>query len=69
MPETYSYRIQRKGYKSIRGTVTMDGTEKTIAAEWTALTAWTAAWRRASPAAPAPRRIRTRSKAAKSWRI
>ena len=40
VPETYSYRIQRKGYKSIRGTVTMDGTEKTIAAEWTALTAW-----------------------------
>ena len=40
VPETYSYRIQRKGYKSIRGTVTMDGTEKIIAAEWTALTAW-----------------------------
>lgn len=40
VPETYSYRIQRKGYKSIRGTVTMDGTAKTIAAEWTALTAW-----------------------------
>lgn len=40
VPETYSYRIQRKGYKSLRGTVTMDGTEKTIAAEWTALTAW-----------------------------
>ena len=33
VPETYSYRIQRKGYKSIRGTVTMDGTEKIIVAE------------------------------------
>ena len=40
VPETYSYRIQRRGYKSIRGTVEMKGEEQTIKAEWTALTAW-----------------------------
>lgn len=40
VPETYSYRIQRKGYKSIRGNVEMKGEEQTIKAEWTALTAW-----------------------------
>ena len=40
VPETYSYRIQRKGYKSLRGTVEMKGEEQTIKAEWTALTAW-----------------------------